>query len=65
MNHEPIELLSDDAIDAVSGGMTCTQAQDVSKGYATLAKTLGNLGYDGMATEYYGRAYGVIQGGCR
>jgi hypothetical protein len=65
MNPQSIELLSDEAIDAVSGGMTCVQAQGVSKNYAAFADVLKNLGMDGMATEYYGRAAGVIEGGCR
>jgi hypothetical protein len=59
-----IELLSDQAIDTVSGGLTCRDAQTVSDAYGAVSQMFSNAGMDVQAVAYAGIAHGVLIGGC-
>jgi|tagenome__1003787_1003787.scaffolds.fasta_scaffold20878327_2 hypothetical protein len=65
MNNEPrLDALTDDDLEQIVGGMTCKNAQTDEAVYNSLGNFYGSLGMNATAVRYYGRAAGVIQGGC-
>jgi hypothetical protein len=63
MNTE-IRVLNDAELETVSGGMDCKTAQVVAKIYSMTGDILGAAGDRAGAIAFYGRAVGVLEGGC-
>ena len=59
-----IRQLNDTDLEAVAGGMDCRTAVAVSKIYISVGDILNSLGDSTGATNFYGQANGVLQGGC-
>lgn len=60
----PIELLSDAAIDAVSGGLSCTDAITVARVYGAMSSIFNSVGMAAEGASAAGYAQGVLDGAC-
>lgn len=58
------QIFSDDALDAVSGGMTCSDAKVVGAFYGALGDAYASLGMYIQAGVAYGRSGGLVDGAC-
>lgn len=63
MNTE-IRELNDAELENVSGGMSCKTALVVAQIYSMTGDILNAAGDYAGAVAFYGRAAGVIEGGC-
>lgn len=61
---ERVQLLSDDQLDTITGGMDCRTARAVSDAYIAAGMVMQSVGQDLTAKGFYSRAAGVRQGGC-
>jgi bacteriocin-like protein len=59
------EVMTDEELAAVVGGMTCEGAKALAQVYAAVGDTINAAGGSPQdAGAYYGRALGVLQGAC-
>jgi bacteriocin-like protein len=58
------EVMTDEELAAVVGGMTCGAAGIVAAVYMGLGDMWLAMGSPAQASGYYGRANGVVQGAC-
>ena len=57
--------LTDDQVDAVSGGaISCSDAINRAEIYIAIGDVLNAFGASAAASACYGRAQGVLEGGC-
>jgi hypothetical protein len=60
----PVDRLTDDDLDQVSGGMSCNNAMTAAKVYIALSDFYNSLGMSSNGAAYAGKAQGVLQGAC-
>jgi hypothetical protein len=59
-----IRELNHAELDSASGGMECGTAIAVAKAYVAFGDVMNSLGDSVGAATFYGKAEGVLQGGC-
>ena len=63
-NQSQIDCITDASLDKVSGGMSCDAAQATASVFFTFGDILAGLGKAVESAKYYGKADGIVRGGC-